>query len=226
MAHNGKNKRRIKYRKIFKYLLVLVIFVIFLLVMANTDITNIYVVGNSVLSDQEIIDASGLRDYPKIYKVSGKKIISKLEDNPYIRNVSVSRSNLFRTVTLKIEENKPLVYYAYDETFLLSDGTSVKDGGSLPTLINQTPDDILQKLLQKLAQLSDDILIRISEIQYAPTDVDEELFHLVMIDGNDVYINFNSFSNLNDYVDMVQKIDGAKGTLHLDSGNYLEKYDD
>ncbi len=224
MSNVIKKKRRIKYKNVCFFTLFILIIIISIFVVANMHIKNIYIKNNAFVSDQTIIDEAGLHNYPKVYKVSVSKIKKSLESNPYIKKANVKRQNLFREITITIEENRPLIYYAYDESYLLTDGTKVKDSFNLPILINQTPEDILLKLLKKLDALDRDILIRISEIKYSPSDVDQELFYLTMNDGNDVYINFNEFSKLNDYIDMIQQFDKAKGTLHLDSGNYLEKY--
>lgn len=216
-------KRKIKYKNVFLFILFIILMVVGLFTIASLPITNIYIEGNSFLSDQEIIDEAGLRNYPKIYEVSSRHIQKKLEKNVYVTYADVKRSHFFRQITITVSENIPLVYYAYNDVTLLKDATEVKDKYDLPTLINQVPEDILKELLEELSLLDNDVLIRISELQYEPT-VDPKLFHLVMTDGNDVYVNFKNFTKLNDYIDMVQKFDKNKGTLHLDIGNYLEKY--
>lgn len=216
-------KRKIKYKNVFLFILLIILMVVGLFTIASLPITNIYIEGNTFLSDQEIIDEAGLRNYPKIYEVSSRHIQKKLEKNVYVAYADVKRSHFFRQITITVNENVPLVYYAYNDVTLLKDATEVKDKYDLPTLINQVPEDILKELLEELSLLDNDVLIRISELQYEPT-VDPKLFHLVMTDGNDVYVNFKNFTKLNDYIDMIQKFDKNKGTLHLDIGNYLEKY--
>lgn len=106
----------------------------------------------------------------------------------------------------------------------MTNGEKVEEHYNLPILINQTPDEMLKKLLKNLDTLDKNVLDRISEIRYYPSNVDDELFYLTMNDGNYVYINFNSFSKLNNYVEIVQKFDNKKGIVHLDSGDYLEIY--
>ncbi len=222
MNKQKKKKRKIKYKNIFIFIFIAILLFICIYFVLDSKITNIYIKGNSFLTDQQIIDEAGLKNYPKISAVNTKKISKKLKENIYIENVNITHHHFFREITIEITENKPILYYAYDEVSLLADGREVKQSYTLPTLINQTPEDILKKLLKKLDELDGDILTRISEIRYAPTNVDEQLFYLTMDDGNDVYINFNSFSKLNNYIDIVRSFNNKKGTVHLDSGDYLE----
>ena len=189
----------------------------------NLKIKNIYIEGNSELSDQEIIDIAGLHNYPKMITIDSKKISSNLNSNVYINSSKIKLNHIKRQITIKVLENKPVLYYEYEGTYLLSDGSQVKDKKyNLPFLINQTPDEYLKKLLSCLAALDEEVLYRISEIRYYPSDVDQELFYLSMTDGNYVYINFNSFDKLNNYTDFIKSFDEKKGIIHLDSGDYLE----
>lgn len=222
----AKKRSRIKYKSIFLLLLPLILIGIIIYYVSNLRVKNIYISDNVILSDQQIIDIAGLSDYPKITKIDKKKLKEKLLDNVYINNAKITYHRFGQEIDIEVLENTPLLYYQYDQTYLLSDGSYVKDVYSLPVLINQTPDKILNELLEKLNKLDKDILYRISEIRYYPSEVDEELFLLTMEDGNYVYINFNSFSKLNNYIDIIRGFDNRKGTLHLDSGDYLEIFEE
>ena len=70
--------------------------------------------------------------------------------------------------------------------------------------------------------IDDSILLKISEIEYAPNDVDSERFILNMNDGNLVYINLNKIEKINKYNSIYSKLDGKKGIIYLDSGDYVE----
>ena len=66
-----KNKKKIK-RKLSKKKIIVFIIIIIVMILVfkilNTNVTNIYIKGNNYLSDQEIIDSSGLSNYPKSIK--------------------------------------------------------------------------------------------------------------------------------------------------------------
>lgn len=222
MKNKKIKRRKIKYKNVTLMLFILVILLGICFFITSTRIKNIYIEGNSILTDQQIIDECGIRDYPKIISINRKKMESNLKDNPYIEDVSIKYSNLMREVKITIKENRPLLYYQYEDAYLLSNGKRIKDKYSLPTLINQTPEDILEKLLKKIYKLDENILGRISEIKYSPSKVNDNLFYLTMNDGNQVYVDFNTFNKLENYPDFIKGLDNRKGILHLDSGDYLE----
>ena len=222
-SNKKRRKKKIKYKNLIIIFLILLIIFLIIKGITNIKLKNIYIKGNNYLTDQQVIDIAGLKEYPKVIKLNKNKLISRLKENDYIEDVEIKFNNFKQEINIEIVENRPLVYYQYDESYLLTNASSVKDLNiSLPVLINQTPDLILKKLLKKLESLDEDILYRISEIRYYPSKVDEELFYLIMNDGNYIYINFNSFDKLNNYIDIIKGFDNKKGILHLDSGDYLE----
>ncbi len=221
-----KRRRKINYKALFFLICPIIIIVFIVIHITNFKVQNIYIEGNEFISDQQIIDIAELSNYPKVIKLNKKKIKDNLIKNEYISNAKISYNNFGREISIKIEENIPVIYYQYDETYILSDGSYVKDKYSLPVLINQTPDNILKKLVKKLSTIDRSVLNRISEIRYYPSNVDEELFLLTMDDGNYVYINFYNFNKLNNYIDVIKGFDNKKGIIHFDSGNYLELFND
>ena len=67
-----------------------------------------------------------------------------------------------------------------------------------------------------------DVLKRISEIEYKPNDVDTERFYLLMNDGNIIYLTLDDFLKINNYIETLKILNGSKGILYWDSGNYFE----
>jgi cell division protein FtsQ len=224
MAKSKKKKVRIRYGRIFAFLLLVTCTIFGIVKVINTRVTNIYITGNTIYNDQEIIDLAGLTNYPRIISISNRNIENKLKKNIYIKDVIVTRTSFLRKVNIEITENKPILYYQYDNVYLLSDGKKTTDKFEVPILINQTPEDVLKRLLKKMVDVDQDVLYRISEIRYYPSNVDSELFYLTMNDGNYIYINIQNLKKLNNYIEIVRSFDNKKGIIHLDSGNYLEAF--
>lgn len=214
--------QNINYKKLLIILAVfLVLFVIFVRLL-NSKIKNIEVNGNSILSEQEVIDLAGIRNYPNSLKNSSSKIKKRLEKNIYIDSVKVKKSNFLTKVTITIKEKKPVFLYAINNMTALSDGSFVEKQFNVPLLVNQVPEDILKKFSKSLSEVNEEILIRINEIKYIPNELDEELFLLSMNDQNYVYVNINNLTKLNEYLGMLKTFNNNKGILHLDSGDYFE----
>lgn len=97
---------------------------------------------------------------------------------------------------------------------------------NVPILINYVPNTIYDLFFEKMSQIDQDILDKISEIKYDPNTVDEERFYLTMNDGNYVYLTLEGFEKINKYndiyLDIIDKYEKKVGILYLDSGEYFK----
>lgn len=218
-----KKKRKLKKKAL--PLLIIIFFVLLILIfkIAGTNIKNIYVSGNEIYSDQEIIDIAKISDYPNTFTNLSYSIKKRLENNILIEKAEVHKKGLF-SVYIKVMENYPLFYYQVDDNTILKNGKKTKDIKADITVVNQIPDTVYNNFYNKMKLVNYDILSRISEIKYSPNDVDEERFFLTMNDGNYVYLTIDKFETINKYIDIVKKFDSKKGILYLDAGEYFELF--
>ena len=220
-----KNKRqkkhvKIRYGRIALAILILLGIGFILYHTLDLSIRNIYVKNNHVLTDQQVIERAQLQDYPSTVEELSFFIESRLEDDIMIKSADVKKNGLF-SVTITVEENRPLFYDINKNKVILLDGQTTDGNYVVPTLINYTPDKLYKKLQKKLAELDTEILIRISEIEYNPNEVDQSRFLLSMTDGNYVYLSLNQFQKINSYLDIMKTFQNKKGILYLDSGEYF-----
>lgn len=225
-----KNKKVVKKRKLKKkailiFSLIVLCFSFCLVYIYNINITNIYIIGNDILSDQEIMLIAKIDDYPNTMKNDSKTIEKRLESNNYIRNAIVKKKGLFNEVYITVEENIPLFYYQIEDKTILYDGEKVEDSFNVPTVTNEINENVYDEFLECMRKVDKNILIKISEIKYDPNDIDEERFYLAMTDGNYVYLTLNKFSNINNYIEIVKTLNNTKGILYLDSGEYFEIFE-
>ena len=188
---------------------------------AISRITNIYIKNNNILTDQEVIDASGLRNYPSFILTTNYSIKNKLLKNDLVKKVKVKKG-LWGKVYIDIEEYKPL--FIYEDKVILDNKNEVDLDISLPILVNKVDDDILDKLISKYESINDEIKLMISEIKYDPNDIDKERFLFTMSDGNYVYITLYKLSSIDEYLKITSTLKDKKGILYLDSGNYFEVF--
>ena len=193
--------------------------------LVDFKIKNIFISNNNILSDQEIIELANIDDYPNIFKYSDSEIEKRLEKNIFIKNATVTKKDLSK-IYIDIEENYPLFYNSSLSTTVLYDSSTVFDIFNTPVLINYVPDTIYDLFIEKMRLLDKNILVKISEIEYKPNEVDENRFLFYMNDGNYVYLTLSSFENINKYLDIVvqiiDKYENKKGILYLDDGAYFE----
>lgn len=225
MAKRKSKKRKINKRRVILFFIIFTFLTILIYKLFTNNITNIYIKGNSLFNDQEIIDIARLKNYPTSIKNTSISIKKRLEKNKFILDAKVYKKKLLTNVYIKIKENYPLFYYNYENKTILYDGTKVDDNFSIPVVINQIPDTIYDKFIKKMKQVDIEVLNRMSEIEYKPNEVDEERFLIFMNDGNYVYLTLYKFLNINKYLDMIKLFENEKGILYLDSGEYFDVFD-
>ena len=214
-------KRKIKVKRILICILLIIVFILSFYYISRLPIKNIYITGNNIISDKEIIDTVGVGDYPSFLGTSSRNIIEKLKDNIYIKDIEVKKT-LYNKLYIYITEKKVLCIYG--DELLLEDGIMTKNIyniTSYPILLSDIS-SIKDKFITKFSLIEDTILLKISEIEYTPNDVDVERFMLRMNDGNLVYITLNKVEKINKYNSIYSNLDGKKGIIYLDSGDYVE----
>lgn len=217
----NKEKRKSNIKKIIIVFTIILFGVLGYFWYRTLHITNIYVIGNNLLKERDILSETNLLDYPKIIQVSTKNIENKLIKNNLINKVNVYKS-LLGKITIEIEENKVL-YQKKNGKYVLSNNKEIELNEKvfgIPTMVNDCG-DVCEKLNKKMLLIDKDILKHISEIEYKKTDLDKERFMFYMTDGNYVYITLSKINLINSYNEIYPTLDNKKGILYLDSGNHF-----
>jgi cell division septal protein FtsQ len=202
---------------------IIVIFGVYYL-LSLFPITNIYVKGNEYLDDWNIIKEAGISNYPSYINTSTNKIKKKLNKNPYIKKVKVTKK-FFGTIVIKVEEKNALFRKLDDNKLVFEDGNEIDDNNDnieVPILLNYVPDTKYKTFIEKMNLVDKSIKLNISEIRYYPNTQDEDRFLLHMNDGNYVYLTLTKFKQINYYEEVLDQLDGKKGILYLDSGNHFK----
>lgn len=214
-------KRRVKMKRIILCLIIFVLICLVIYYISKLPIKNIYVIGNNILSDKEVMEEADISNYPSFLATNSYSIKKKLENNVYIEEVSVKKK-FFNKLYIYIIEKK--IICSYDGKLLLEDGTEVKNDYGITNypILTSSVDNIKSKFAEKFSIVDSSILLKISEIEYVPNNVDSERFALKMNDGNLVYITLNKIEKINKYNSIYSSLDGKRGIIYLDSGDYVE----
>ena len=218
-----KKKRRINLKRVFMFFLTLIIFSIIMYCLFKTRTKNIIILNNDYYTDEELIEACGLEDYPIFLTLNTKSIEKKLEKFDLINKADVKKKWGFR-LQIELTNNKVLYYVRSKDEYMTSNSKTYKidNISGIPTLINYVPEEIEAAFIKEFSKVDANIISQISEIEYNKTAFDERRFLLYMNDGNLVYITVSKTDILNKYVNIVKKLNNKKGILYLDSGNYFE----
>ena len=216
-------KRKLSFKKTFRFIFIIVIFYIFINYLLNIPIKNIYITNNDNISDKEILNLSKLIDYPSFFKTSKKHIKNNLLKNDFIKNVTITKKYPSK-IYLDIEEYKVICFDKNINKLYLENGNVVENIYNItdsPILVNDIS-DLYEEFINKFSLVDKEILLKISEIEYTPVEVDKEKLLLRMNDEHYVYITLSKIKNLNKYNEIYDEMDGRKGIIYLDSGNYVE----
>ena len=218
-------KRRIKWKVILKIFFLLFLVALFFFYLFHVKTRHIVIIGNSYVSDHEIITTAGFKNYPYLFQVSNQEIKKRLLDLPFLNEVQIHKS-LFGTLTLEVTEAKPLFYNRNNNKLILSNAKEIDetDLDGVPTLINYVPDTLYTRLIDTLKKIDVNVVQLISEIEYQPWKsndvmIDETRFFLRMNDGNSVYVNLINMEKLNTYIEIYASLEGKQGILYLDSSS-------
>lgn len=224
------NKKVIKKKKlkIFNFLIFIVVVLLisfFIKILLNVKVRNIYISGNKYLNDDYIIKKSSLYYYPKFITYNIFYYQDVLKKDPYIKDVSIKRG--FFSIKINIVEKRAVLFNGVSNEYSFNDNTKIKESDSvvkfvLPRLLNFVPNNIYRELINSLSKVNDNILNKISDIEYSPNNIDKERFILYMNDGNLVYITLTKFNKISYYDNIYSQLDNHKGILYLDNGNHFE----
>ena len=216
-------KKKNKKKRVFKFFFILIFIGFVFIYLFTLPIKNIYITGNNILSEQEIIELANIENYPRLFANSATSIENKIKISPFIEDVKVSK-NLLGAIYIEVFEYNILLKDETDNQVYLSNAEKITldfDYLGVPSLINYVESDILKEFLKKLNTIEKEVLSKISEIEYTPNEYDKDLFLFYMNDGNYVYITTTRLSNINKYESVLEQLEGKKGILYLDSGNHF-----
>lgn len=221
MKKKMKRKLKIKWGHLFLFFLVVVCLFFLVKWIFAYPVQNIYIEGNNILKDQEIIELAGLSDYPSFLKARNKTLKENLLESPFIDKVQVKKKHLGQ-VYLSVEESRAMLINL-EGNLVLSNLEVLPNERNLsaPVLINEAPKEILEKLVLKLSKLDNTIFELISEIEYMPKEKDKNRFAFYMVDGNLVYITIENFSKMDHYLIAFQKVECQRGIFNFDAGNHF-----
>lgn len=216
-----KKKGKLRVGRLFLLLLILTAIAFACIKFIDIPIMSITIKGNSILTDQEVLEQASLEDYPSFLSTFTFNVRKDLEKNPYIKKAVVTPGLL----NFKINITEEKVLFINKETNeKVTANSKVKDDKlvCVPYLINKVPDKKYNHFIKQMGKINQNILCKMSEIKYDPNDIDEDRYFVYMNDGNTVYLTVNKFSKINKYDSILENVGKQNGTIYLDYGDYFE----
>lgn len=223
MARKKKKRVRLKVKNLIILLLVFSFILLMGYCALMMPINNIYINGNEILSDDEIMDMVDISDYPSFVLANRFEMKKILLDNSYIDSVTIKKK-FGNILEIKIVEHK-VVASNKDGKIILSSGKIIDNTYGIydvPLLVNEiNSDDVYKLFVTKMRDIDRDILRQVSEIEYSPVDVDSERFLFYMSDKNLVHVSLTKLNKIDKYNKIKDKLEGKRGIIYLDSGDFV-----
>ena len=211
-----KKKRKLKLKKLVLFLLIVTTTISFAILISTFKIRNIYITGNYINSDYQIMKLAQIDNYPLSVLNPWFLIENRIKKEDTIKSVSAHK-NIFGELNIDIVEYTPYFTDTKSVTTLESGKKTTKNGINAPLLVSDLSDDLYKELVSSFKTIKKDIILKISEIEYKPSALDNERFLFIMADGNYCYVTLNKMDNINYYNKIVPQLAGKKGIINLDS---------
>lgn len=116
-------RQRNRNKKIIKFSLLFILFVIVILCAMFSPLFNIKTIevdGNKIVTKNEIISLSKIQIEENSFKLSKSKIRKQIKENAYIQDVKITRK-LPSTILIEIEEREPAYLLEYAGSYVVID---------------------------------------------------------------------------------------------------------
>ena len=111
-----KKRRRLKIKNVLISLIIVILIGNLIYIVLTSPIKNIYVIGNNILTDEEIIKESNIESYPSFILTNNIIIKKKLLKNQYIKDIKINKK-WWGKIYIHIEET--LTEHAGKKPFFL-----------------------------------------------------------------------------------------------------------
>ncbi|KYD08152.1 cell division protein FtsQ/DivIB [Heyndrickxia sporothermodurans] len=219
--------------------LILLISVFFLLILLIiyfqsplSHVNKIKVEGNKTISDESIIQKSGLSRRTNVWKVNKEETAAKVESIPEVKKASV-KIVFPNSIVVNITEHAKIAYISNGKKLLpvLGNGSVLNKQQddiltNIPILTSFKKGKFLNEMVDQLKQLPDEILNSISEIHYDPKKTDNYHITMYMNDGFEVSATMRTLaSKIIYYPSIVSQLDPKeKGIIDLEVGSVFKSF--
>ncbi|WP_100404561.1 cell division protein FtsQ/DivIB [Bacillus solitudinis] len=231
-----KEQRKQRANKRLLFCLILFFFFIVLMVYFQSPLSQIKTIeveGNYLVRDELIIELSGLMIGTSIWNLNEDNRVENIKSTPEVSAATITRK-LPNKVVITISEHPRVGYLLSGGKYypILASGTFLSPlerhdfPSDAPILVDWKQGSELTELAAELSKMPEQIVERISEIFYTPTETDPFYITLYMNDGFEVHSTIRQFSDrMAPYAAIVREIEPEKeGIIHMRMSPYFEEF--
>ncbi|GAA3718428.1 hypothetical protein GCM10022378_05830 [Salinicoccus jeotgali] len=196
-------------------LLLAVCGLIYYAVSSASDVKEIALEGNEMISDQEVMERLQFEEGDKMFSAN----LSRAEENiamlPAIDEVTIERQWL-NTINVSISERESVAYVASGDLFypVLENAQVLRGHPALPEtapILHFFEGQEFDALIDNLNKMEREVLEGISEIYYRPSENTDTRIHIFMNNGQEIVADYRTIDEKMDYYLSMQEEIGEPG---------------
>lgn len=196
-------------------------------------VKDIHVIGSHVYSNEHIAKISGITNDTNIWNVDKEVAEKNIKKLPEVKEVKVS-TQLPNSVNIEIKEWKRTAYILKDGHFLpvLNNGEILREDTvdtsvNAPVLVGFSDGKVINKMVEDLSGLPEEVFNSISEIHHTPKKTDENHISLYMNNGFEVSASLSNFSeSMAYYPSIISHLNPeVKGVIDIEVGGFFKAFD-
>lgn len=230
-----KEYRRRKANRRLIFLLTLFFLLILLIVYFQSPLSHIKeinVKGNNLLSENEIVNSSGIMVDDHLWKINKDESIENIKKHPEIKDVTIS-IQFPNSINISVEEYEQIALFFHENQYfpIIETGEVLMrkptKNFNAPILVNFDQDEILADLISQLKKIPSEIFHSISEIHYQPKETDIYHIYLFMDEGYEITATIPTFvDKIVHYPSIISQLDpNLKGIIDFEVGSYFKAFE-
>lgn len=196
-----------------------------------SDLKEINISGNEIISTEEIENRLGFEAGDKMFSISTDMAEKNIALLPIIVDVTVER-DWWNGVDVGIDEYRAVGYVENEGGYnpLLENARILRGYQVTPSsgpLVHHFEGEEMDQLVDNLNDIEPEILTGISEIYYRPSENSMTRIHIFMNDGQELVADYRDFGEkMNHYIGMKEEIgEGSEGIIDIEIGSSFLPYD-
>ncbi|GEL75964.1 cell division protein FtsQ/DivIB [Tenuibacillus multivorans] len=222
-------------RRFFTYLTVILLLILVIVYLQSpfSHIQSINVTHNRVVSEDDILDLSGLSTTQSFWTVDADEVEQKIEKHLEINEVNIERK-WYNQINIDVQEFSRVGYVKSSNLYfpvletgkILEKNEIVVPKGDAPIIYGFSDEELLGDLTNQLAELDPSIVQLISEIYWDPDDSNHNRIRMFTTDGQEVIASIHNFlDKMSVYPSIsAQLTPEMEGVLYIDVGAYFQPY--
>ncbi|KUP07020.1 cell division protein FtsQ [Bacillus coahuilensis m2-6] len=224
------NRRLVMLLSLFFILIVFVVYIQSPL----SQVQDLVIEGNELLTAETIVNETEIEIGTTIWSIRKSSVEEKIKEHPVIKDVRIQLlfPNKYLIQVTEYKQSALLVngtewFPVLENGYIVNEPTTDWSLQSYPIVRGFIEDKYLESLLTQLTSLDEQIVQRISEIQYTPKETDAYHITLYMNDGFEVSATIRTLAEkLTFYPSIISQLDpNQKGVIDLEVGTYFKAYE-